>query len=93
MSQALERVAVRLALAEKAVHFLEQRQDISNALPSEIRRHTSQFASRMEETTTDEQKKTVQAEYDIYKTDTLKSIWRRSCFEGCLWWYRLPRKL
>ena len=93
LSQALDSVAAKIAATEKATHFLEQRQDISQALPSDIRRRLQQYVSRMQETTTSEEKATTQADYSTYRADILQSIWRRSCLEGCLWFCRMPRRL
>ena len=89
----MQAVRRRVAAIEKAVHFMEGRQDQACSFPSEIDRHVSQFKDQLAEADSFAATKVVRQEYAKFRRDTLHVHFKSGCLAG-LWavWY-LPAKL
>ena len=83
----------RVAAIEKAVHFMEGRQDAHAATVSDYSRRWAAASEEAQACSSQIDKQKVQDGWDVYRTDVLSQICRQSCFAGFWAAWRLPRKL
>ena len=83
----------RVAAIEKAVHFMEGRQDAHAATVSDYSRHWAAASEEAQACSSQIDKQKVQDGWDVYRTDVLSQIFRQSCFAGFWAAWCLPRKL
>jgi beta-galactosidase GanA len=83
----------RVAAIEKAIHFMDGRQDAHHATVFDYSRHWAQAAHAAQCCSSQAAKQNIQAEWEVYRTDVLSQIFRQSCFGGCWAAWSLPRKL
>ena len=86
-------VRCRVAVIEKAVHFMEGRQDAHAATVSDYSRHWAAASHDAQACSSQTAKQKVQDAWDVYRTDVLSQIFRQSCFAGFWAAWSLPRKL
>ena len=89
----LKAVRRRVAAIEKAIHFMDDRQDAHHATVFDYSRHWAQAAHAAECCSSQVAKQNIRAEWEIYRTDVLNQIFRQSCFAGFWAAWSLPRKL
>ena len=89
----LKAVRRRVAAIERAIHFMDARQDAHHATVFDYSRHWAQAAHAAECCSSQAAKQNIQAEWEVYRTDVLSQIFRQSCFGGCWAAWSLPRKL
>ena len=88
------RVVRRIVAAiEKAVHFMEGRQDAHAATVPDYSRHWAAAPKEAQACSSQIAKQKVQDGWDVYRTDVLSQIFRQSCFAGFWAAWCLPRKL
>ena len=83
----------RVAAIEKAVHFMEGRQDAHAATVSDYSRHSAAASHDAQACSSQIDKQKVQDGWDVYRTDVLSQIFHQFCFAGFWAAWRLPRKL
>ena len=81
----LKRVATSAEAAQKAVHFLERRQDTEGGLLSDWRRHESQYSQSLQDQNISQQEKIeLKKHYKDSKKDRVIALLKGSCFAPCL---------
>ena len=83
----------RVEAIEKAVDFMEGRQDAHAATASDYSRHWAAASEEAQACSSQIDKQKVQDGWDVYRTDVLSQIFRQSCFAGFWAAWCLPRKL
>ena len=91
--QHLKAIRRRMAAVEKALHFMERRQDIQISAPSEIHRHVCQHRWEVQAAKTAEARASAASEYQQYRQDALGMLFRQSCLAGCWQMLTMPRSM
>ena len=91
--ETIEQAVQKMTDSSQSLTSIEQRQDIWNALPSDINRHLNMFKVEYTCCQTPAEQSQMQENWLSWRSDILAAVFRQSCWEAIRLWWKMPSRL